>query len=128
MNADVPLSLAWSGFTPAPGINTPLVFLDITRVSDGQVQFERRGDNTLNSVLISANTLAPGTTYDLDLVYDNRIDTAGAGFANATSEVAFDTRTDITFTTAAVPEPSTAALLVIACFVALVANWGIGQN
>jgi hypothetical protein len=88
----------------------------------GQIQFERLGDNTLNSVLISAHTLAPGTTYDLDLVYDNRIDAAGAGFTNATSEIAFDTRTDITFTTSAVPEPSTAALLVIGCVVALIAR------
>jgi hypothetical protein len=122
MNSSVPLSLTWSGFTPVAGINTPLIFLDITRVSDGQVQFERRGDNTLNSVLIPAQTLAPGTTYDLDLVYDNRIDTAGAGFTNATSEIAFDTRTDVTFTTSATPEPSTAALLVIGCVVVLIAR------
>jgi hypothetical protein len=121
MNPAVPLPLTWSGFAPAAGINKPLIFFAITRVSDGQVQFQIQGDNTLTSALIPAHTLAPSTAYDLSLVYDNRIDTNRAGFGGATSEVAFDTRTDITFSTAAVSEPSTAALLVIGC-VALVAR------
>ena len=43
-----------------------------------------------------------------------------AGFTNATSEIAFDTRTDITFTTAAAPEPSTVTLLISGCVIGLV--------
>jgi hypothetical protein len=119
MNVGVPLTLTWSGYTPAAGTNTPLIFLSITRVSDGHVQFQTQGDNTLTSALIPANTLAAGTAYDLDLVYDNRIDTSHAGFGGASSEVGFDNRTDITFTTAAVPEPSSVVLVSWAVLVVL---------
>jgi hypothetical protein len=56
----------------------------------------------------------------LDLIYDNRIDTGQAGFGGAISEVGFDARTDISFNMAAVPEPSTFALLAIGCLACFV--------
>jgi PEP-CTERM motif len=70
------------------------------------------GSNTLNSATVAANTLAPGTTYDLDIVYSNRNLTPGPeGFGNSNAFYSYDLRTDLLFTTAAsVPEPSTLVL------------------
>ncbi len=120
VNAASAITLTWNPFTAPAGVNTPLIFIGITQVSDGQAVYGTSGDNTITSTTVSANTLQPGTQYDLDIVYSDRITTPNAGFNGATAFVAFDLRTDLVFTTAgAVPEPS--ALLLLGCGVGIVA-------
>ncbi len=102
-----------NGYTAPGGINTPLSFFGINRVSNGQQAFGASGTNTTSSFLVPANTLQPNTAYFIDLVYSSRIDTPNAGFSGATSEVGFDFKTELTFTTGAVPEPAGILLLAL---------------
>jgi hypothetical protein len=114
MNSAASIQFTWSGFTPAPGFSSPSILLDMHRVSDGQevpALGLRGGDNTFTSFLLHANALQPATTYDLSLIYFNESLTSNAGFNGASSEFLFGTRTDLVFTTAAVPEPSSVLLL-----------------
>jgi hypothetical protein len=115
LNPAAPFTFTINGYTPAAGINNPLTFFGITRLSDGQLVFGASGDNTLSSVVVPANTFQANTLYDVDLVFSSRIDTPNAGFGTATSEVGYDLRTDLTFST---PIPEPAALTLAAAGVA----------
>jgi hypothetical protein len=109
VNASSPISLSWNPYVAPLGVNTPLTFIGITRVSDGVLAFGTSGSNLFASTVVPGNTLQPGTQYDLDLVYSARIATPNAGFGGAGSFASFDLRTDLIFTTAPaaiVPEPS----------------------
>ena len=108
-NSASSINLSWNPYATPPGINTPLIFVGVTRVSDNTFVAGTSGSNALNSFTIPANTLQPGTQYDLDLVYSARNGTANAGFGGANSFYSYDVRTDLVFTTAAasIPEPST---------------------
>jgi hypothetical protein len=71
--------------------------------------------NSATSFTIPAGTLLPNTTYTYELDYSNRLDTpATGGFSPGTGSAAYDVRTDGTFTTAAIPEPSSLTLFGIA--------------
>lgn len=98
------------GYAAPDGGNTPLTFFSIIRASDNAVVFSDTGPNTQTSFTVPASTLQPGTAYFADLDYSSRIDTPNAGFNGATSEVGYDLRTDLSFTTA-VPEPASIVLL-----------------
>ena len=118
------INLTFNPFTAAAGVNQPLTFIGITRVSDGMSVFGLSGDNTLSSAFVGANTLAAGTQYDLSIVYSSRIVTRNAGFGGAESFVAYDVRTDLVFTTAAaVPEPGAMLSLAIGGLCALGYRW-----
>ena len=119
-NANQAITLTFNPFTAAAGVNAPLTFIGINRVSDGASVFGTSGDNTLSSANIAANTLQAATKYDLSIVYSDRISTPNAGFGNATGFVGYDVRTDLIFTTAAaVPEPSILTLAGVGCLLAL---------
>ena len=106
VDASSTIHLTFNPYT-STGLNAPLTFIGITNVGTGQLVYGSSGSNTFSSATVAANTLAPGTTYDLDIVYSNRNATAGPpGFGNSTAFYAYDLRTDLTFTTASVPEPS----------------------
>lgn len=105
----------YDGYDAPIGSTTPWSFFAIIRVSDGAVIYNDSGPNTQTAFVLPANTLQPGMDYIADLVYSSRVDALGAGFNGATSEVGFDLRTDLRFTTA-VPEPGTLGLLGIGGF------------
>jgi hypothetical protein len=109
-NSTAPQLLTFNGFATTPGATFSGTNLSIFRVSDGQFIYGTSGDNTLTSTVIPANTLAPGTAYTIEMIYDNRVGTPQAGFNGATTEVLFDSRTYLTFTTAPVPEPGSLVL------------------
>src|SRR5262249_40098891 len=111
MNPAASLLLTFDAYTPEAGINNPVTFVEISRVSDGLKVFSTSGPNSMTSVLLPPGTLQPTTAYDIDVAYSSRIDVQNAGFAAATSQIGFDRRTDLTFTTAAVPEPPAFALV-----------------
>jgi hypothetical protein len=123
VNSTAAINLTFNPFIAPAGVNTPLTFLLINRVSDGTIAFSDSGTNTLSSAFVAANTLLPGTQYDLSIVYSDRLLTANAGFSGATAFSAYDLRTDLFFTTAAAatatPEPS--SLLLAAAGMAIVA-------
>jgi hypothetical protein len=113
VNAASTINLTFNPYTSS--LNTPLTFIGITNVSTDQLVASVSGPNTLSSATFVANTLAPGTTYDLDIVYSNREVTAGPpGFGTSSAFYSYDLRTDLIFTTAtSVPEPSTLILGVV---------------
>jgi hypothetical protein len=84
-------------------------------------------DNFLNpsttSVTVAANTLTAGDSFSYELDFSNRdlVPSPGAVFD---AQLGFDRRTDATFTTApaAVPEPSTLALLGVGSLAARIAK------
>jgi hypothetical protein len=100
-----------------------LTFIGITNVATNQTVYSTSGPNTLTSATVAANTLAPGTQYDLDIVYSDRVSTMNAGFGTATAFTGYDLRTDLLFTTAAaVPEPSIPLLTAAGIGLALAAR------
>ena len=113
VNAGDAITLDWNSYATPTGVNTPLIFVGISQVSDGSLAFGTSGNNLLTSATVAPNTLQPGTQYDLDLVYSARIVTENAGFGTGTSFASYDVRTDLLFTTGTVPEPSTFALAAL---------------
>ena len=114
LNASQADTITFNGFTPVNGANESDVFLTISRVSDGAVAYTAGFLlSTTTSVFVSAGTLAANTAYNLELDYSSRINTSNAGFNGATFTQGFDQRTEVAFTTAPVPEPSSLALTAI---------------
>lgn len=113
VDASSAINLTWNAYATPAGVNTPLTFIGITQVSDGASVFGVSGSNTFTSTMVAANTLLPDTEYDLDIVYSARNTTANAGFSTASAFTAYDVRTDLVFTTAPAPEPSSFVLAVL---------------
>jgi hypothetical protein len=114
VNATNPITLTWNPYATPAGINTPLIFLAISRASDGALVTGTSGNNSLASFTVPANVLQPGTQYDVDLVFSARNATANAGFGGAASFYSYDLRTDLDFTTAAAtPEPSSLSIAAL---------------
>jgi hypothetical protein len=100
-----------NGFTPVTGTTDSFIFMTITRQSDNAVVFQQSFlSASTTSINVAANTFAAGTAYNIDLDYSSRITTANAGFGTSSSLISFEQRTEIGFTTAAVPEPSSVVL------------------
>ncbi len=103
-----------NGFSPVVGATDSFVFLTVTRQSDNAVVFQQSFlAASTTSVLLAANTLAASTAYNVDLDYSSRVSTADAGFGTGTSILAFEQRTEVSFTTGSVPEPSSLGLTVV---------------
>jgi hypothetical protein len=113
MNSALPFDFTWNGFTPPVGVNSASILFSITNVSgDPGSSWSNSGTNTFTSDVLPGNSLLPGATYDVALTYVASIFTPNAGFGTAESDIGFFRRTDIVFTTARVPEPSSLALLL----------------
>jgi hypothetical protein len=113
LDPTAPFTVTWPGYTPAMGINDPLLFFSITRISDNQSVFGIGAPNTQTSVLLPANTLQLNTAYRFELDYSSRIRVDNAGFGGAASTVAFDARVTGTFTTAVTPIPEPGSLVLL---------------
>lgn len=100
MNVGSPLTLNFNGFTPIGA--DAATFLTIFGSP-----FATSVSNTTTSATIPANTLTAGTTYTFELDFTDRV--SGANNRVAT-QIGFDVRTDVTFTTALAPEPGSMAL------------------
>ncbi len=118
------LNLTFNSYATPAGVNTPLTYIEIDKVSDSSAVYSTNGTNTLTSASVGANTLAPATQYDLSIVYSARLLTTNAGFGTATSFAAYDLRTDLFFTTAALtatPEPASFGIAGLGIFGLLLA-------
>ncbi len=112
LNPATPDTIGINGFAPVTGTTESFAFFTITRQSDNAIVFQQGFlSPSTTSVFVAANTLAPGTAYNIDLDYSSRITTPNAGFGTGTSLIGFEQRTEIGFTTgSAAPEPSSVAL------------------
>lgn len=114
LNASQADTITVNGFTPPAGADASYVFITISQTSTNATVYSQTYlSPSTSSFTFAANTFAAGTTYNIDLDYTSRIDTQNAGFGNALGVVGFDQRTEISFTTASVPEPSSLALISI---------------
>jgi hypothetical protein len=97
------LTLDFNGFTPNPLATAFFTYFTIFNSS----QFCSGLSPSATSCTINPDVLTPGTTYDWELDFSDRIEATVNGALTYTD---FDVRTDGTFTTA-VPEPTSIALL-----------------
>jgi PEP-CTERM motif len=115
LNASLADTITFNGFSPVAGANESGIFITITKISDNSVALSTDElTNSTTSLNIPANTLAAGTTYNLEVDYSSRLDSTSIGGVPFTA--GYDVRTEISFTTAApaaVPEPASLALMAI---------------
>ncbi len=64
------------------------------------------------AITVPGGTLLPATAYSFELIYSNRVLLPNDGTTDFRDQIGFDYRTSGGFTTAAVPEPSTWALML----------------
>jgi hypothetical protein len=107
MNAGSSFTLNFNSFTPNPSASVGETFLTIFGSSFGTTGLP----NTATSLVLPANTLAPGTTYTYEVDFSDRISGNNNGVPTT---IGFDVRTDGTFTTAsASPEPGSLVLAAL---------------
>ena len=100
LDTTAPYTLNWNGYTPVDGTTEAPIFFSIYRVSDGQFMIGTTVSNTVTSIEIPANTLAPETEYRAGLAYSSRVNTFDAGFVDGDASITFDLATNLDFTTA----------------------------
>ncbi len=114
MDSTAQFQLTFDGFTPPAASGSALILLQLSRVSNGQVDFSGALFNTQTSFVLPAHTLQPGTAYMGDLLYSYHTTATvfSTGFIGAHSQVEYDLHTQFTFTTA-VPEPTSLVLATV---------------
>jgi hypothetical protein len=107
LNTRQGFTVLYPSFTPDPAVTEGFTFFTIYDATTGVAVYsdEFQSPNS-TSAFIAANTLSPGVTYDFELDYSDRLN--GPNYVQG-----FDVRTDGSFSTAAVPEPSTWALMLL---------------
>jgi len=121
LNASLPDTVDFNGFTPVGGVSESFVFFNVYDVSTGTDVFsDNFAPSSTTSVTIPGGTLAAGTAYSYELIYDDRFDGTDANGSGISTFQLFDNRTEGDFTTTAVPDPSSLALsLTVLGFLAL---------
>ncbi|HEY7390865.1 MAG TPA: PEP-CTERM sorting domain-containing protein, partial [Bryobacteraceae bacterium] len=106
---NAPFTFKFNSFTPNSNATLGQTFLTVFGSS-----FAQELSPIATSVVMPAGSLLPGTTYTYELDFSDRI-TGTDPINGVPALVAFDVRTDGTFTpaAAAVPEPSTLIPLAI---------------
>ncbi len=108
------LNLAWNSFVPDARTTSPLVSFFIQDRSNFAEAFSTSSSTNVSSftsATIPAGTLQPNHSYLATLVFTNNIMTTNAYFSTYDTDIMKEYYTDINFTTTAVPEPSSLALL-----------------
>lgn len=99
------LTLNFNAFTPDPAATTALTFFSIFNSSQGCGFLSP----SATSCTIDPQALTADTTYNWELDFSDRVEATVGGVLTYTD---FDVRTDGSFTTAAVPEPASWAMLL----------------
>ncbi len=119
MDANSAFTFQFSTFAPGspPAGSSSFIFLTIYDQTTNSYVYEQNFlSASTTSLVLPANTLVNGDTYESQLIYSNyttqsTLNTAFAG------EIGYDVRSDVIFTPTAVPEPATLVLLAPACAV-----------
>jgi PEP-CTERM motif len=125
LNTNEGYTFSYDPFTPTGG-NYASIFFTIYNATTGAVAYNQTfiGDD-VSSITVPAGTLQPGAAYYDELIFSTRIQTTDPDSIDCTSsppgqcpgltELAWDSRTvaDFTTETAAVPEPSTWAMMLV---------------
>lgn len=94
----------FNGFTTNPLANETHLFFNVYDQSGNDVYNSGFLPSSTTSVFIPGGTFTAGTTYDYELIYDDRIDATDINGSGIGTQELFDTRTFGYFTTAT-PEP-----------------------
>jgi hypothetical protein len=110
LNAGSGFNFDFDAFEQNPDASEGFLFLNVFG-ADGKNVFSVNPDVSATSIFMPGGTLAAGQTYTFDLIFDSRIvDNSG----DVPTEIFFDSHTSGDFSTAAaVPEPSTWAMMII---------------
>ena len=110
LNAASGFTFDFNAFEQNPDADEAFLFLSVFD-ADGNSVFSANPDVSATGIFMSGGTLAAGKTYTFDLLFDSRI--VGSD-GDVGTEIFFDSHTGGTFSTAAaVPEPSTWAMMII---------------
>jgi hypothetical protein len=109
LNAGSGFTFDFNAFEQNPDATEGFLFLNVLD-SSGNIVFSANPDVSATSVFMSGGALAAGQAYTFDLIFDSRIvDNSG----DVPTEIFFDSHTSGAFSTAAaVPEPSTWAMMI----------------
>jgi hypothetical protein len=116
-NPSQSLQLTWNSFTPDARTTFPFVDFFIEELVNGEDTSTALQTSTFTNVssftsaTIPAATLLPNQQYQAVLVFENDVQTNDAYFGTYNTDIQKEYFTDIDFTTAAVPEPSSIVLL-----------------
>ncbi|HEY2707987.1 MAG TPA: PEP-CTERM sorting domain-containing protein [Caulobacteraceae bacterium] len=118
LNAGSGFTFNFNSFDQNPTPNGALIFLSVTDNTTGESVFSTDGlDSGTTSVFMPGGTLAAGTDYSFDLNFDARTTgtspLTGGNAPTVDTAIFFDTHTFGDFNTAAVPEPTTWALMLV---------------
>ncbi|MDR3698432.1 MAG: PEP-CTERM sorting domain-containing protein [Candidatus Sulfopaludibacter sp.] len=124
MNSSLPFNFTFSPFVPGSTATDAFIFFTIFDVTLGKSVYNAGFlPATATSASVPGGTLKPGDLFSYELDYSDRdILTTGFSGGDFAPQLGFDVRTDGTFTAApaaAIPEPSTAALLGLGLLVAV---------
>jgi hypothetical protein len=113
MNPSAAFNFHFSPYVPDALTDDAELFFTIFDATTGDVVFDYVFQpSTSAGVTMPANTLLPNHDYDYDLDFSDRVFVTSTGADNP-AVLGFDTRTDALFTTGAIPEPTSMALLVL---------------
>jgi hypothetical protein len=110
LNSASGFTFDFNSFVQNPSGNLAFVFLNVIDSGGNDVFSQGFLGPTTTSIFMPGGSLAAGQAYTFDLIFDDRI-TGTDGVTPNT--IFFDAHTDGTFTTAAVPEPGTWAILAL---------------
>jgi hypothetical protein len=113
MNSSHPFTFHFSPFVTGNQANFSFIFLTIFDFTLGHFVYDAGFlPATTTSLVLPANTLAPGHSFSYELDFSNR-DIVGSPGVVFPAELGFDVRTHGLFSSSSVPEPSSALLAVL---------------
>jgi hypothetical protein len=113
MNPSANFNFQFSPFVPNALATDPELFFTIFDATTGEAVFsDTFQPATTTGVTLPGDTLLPNHAYAYDLDYSDRLTVTSDGADNP-ALLGFETRTEGSFTTGAVPEPATATLLAL---------------
>jgi hypothetical protein len=109
LDTSQPFTIAFNTDMPIPASTENDVFVNIFDAGTGTIAIGQGFlPSTTTSFFVPANTLAPNTSYNVHVIFSDRISTTSSG---VDTTLGFDQDTSAAFTTAAVPETSTTVSL-----------------
>jgi hypothetical protein len=110
LNVNSGFTFDFNAFAQNPDATDSFLFLNVTDAG-GNILFSANPDVSATSIFMPGGVLAAGQSYNFDLIFDSRIVDNGG---DVPTEIFFDSHTLGTFSTAAaVPEPSTWAMMLV---------------
>lgn len=113
MNPSQPITVNFNSMMPDAAANEADVFFTVEDASFNKLFDGGFLPSSTTSITIPANTLAPFTNYTFNLIFSDRINTTSQTDGVFDTQ-GFDLSTTGAFTTGAVPEPASIAILALA--------------